>query len=163
MRILEETGVELKTLSTSVDVTVPAPSTATRNRDSLAAMASGGGLTSFSCLEHTNWTTGEPTFLYQDIQVDQRALYARVFGAQDRIGEFSLGYALIVALAAVDGLFLIIEFTTLVMGLALARSITDRFTNSSWGLRTSVGVTSDIGSWCRHATSSASWPSRSTP
>ena len=62
--------------------------------------------------------------LYQEIRVAPAALYQRMFGAQSRIGQFSLGYAFLFALAIVGVLFLVIEFTALIMGLALARSIT---------------------------------------
>ena len=52
------------------------------------------------------------------------AFYQRVFGAQARIGDVSLGYAILVALVAVGGLFLVIELAASVMGFALAKSIT---------------------------------------
>ena len=52
------------------------------------------------------------------------AFYERVFGAQARIGDQSLGYAFLIALASVGTLFLIIEFTALAMGFVLAKSIT---------------------------------------
>ena len=82
------------------------------------------GLAWFSFLGYTSWSTGEPGLVYQEIRVSPVALYNRMFGAQSRIGQFSLGYAFLIALAIVGVLFLIIEFTALIMGLALARSIT---------------------------------------
>jgi sigma-B regulation protein RsbU (phosphoserine phosphatase) len=47
-----------------------------------------------------------------------------VFGAQSQVGSGGLGYAFLVALVVIGGLFFVIECTALVMGMALARSIT---------------------------------------
>ena len=47
-----------------------------------------------------------------------------MLGAQERSGDVGLGDAILVALQIVGGLFLIIEITALVMGFALAKSIT---------------------------------------
>ena len=52
------------------------------------------------------------------------ALYAWLSQAQGRIGALSFGQVLLYVLLALGGLFLIIEIGALVMGLALARSIT---------------------------------------
>ena len=131
LRILEQTGVELGGVTATLDTAVNGEADGSREGQAipptdatLNPIASSGGLAWFSFLEHTNWATGEPEFLYQEIRVDPRALYARVFGAQARIGDVSLGYAFLVALTAVGGLFLIIELAAFVMGFALARSIT---------------------------------------
>jgi len=119
LRLIDQTGVELREIAFDLSDTAP------RSSSSLTQSAAGtGGLTWFSFLEYTNWTTGEPGFVYQEFRVAPEALYRRVFGAQARIGDFSLGYAFLVALAVVGVFFLVIEFTALVMGLALARSIT---------------------------------------
>ena len=134
LRLLEQTGVQLREIAPASENAesppinalnqsspVGAPATSAAGFDSLTAT---GGLTWFSRLEYTDWTTGEPGALYQEISVAPAVLYGRMFGAQARIGEFSLGYAFLVALTIVGVLFLVIEFTALVMGLALARSIT---------------------------------------
>ena len=89
-----------------------------------STLTSDGGLSWISFLEHTDWATGVPGFLNLQIRVPPRSFYQRVFGSQARIGEVSLGYAFLVALALVGVLFLVIEFAALVMGFALARSIT---------------------------------------
>ena len=117
--LLEQTGVELREITFDSEDDAPAPAD-----DSVAPRILTDGLTWFSFLGYTNWTTGEPGLLYQEIRVAPAVLYDRMFGAQSRIGEFSLGYAFLFALAIVGVLFLVIEFTVLIMGLALARSIT---------------------------------------
>ena len=58
------------------------------------------------------------------MRVSPAALYPLVFGSQARIGDFNLGYAYLAVFVVVAALFLIIEAGALVMGLALARSIT---------------------------------------
>ena len=68
--------------------------------------------------------SGQPRYLTLQIRVSPTAFYQRVFGAQARIGDVSLGYAILVALVAVGGLFLVIELAAFVMGFALAKSIT---------------------------------------
>ena len=83
-----------------------------------------GGLSWPYILEQTDWESGEEGLLTFEIGVPPQAFYARVFGAQARIGDVGLGYAFLVALAAVGALFLIIEITAFVMGFALAKSIT---------------------------------------
>ena len=71
-----------------------------------------GVLTWVSFLEHTDWTTGQTEFLNLQTMVDPRTVYQRLLGAQTQVGTGGVG------------LFLVIEVTALVMGLALARSIT---------------------------------------
>ena len=135
LNLLEQTGVELREItlvsddvdrSSAESLTQRAPPRPppTPTDDSLAPRALTDGLTWFSFLGYTNWVTGEPGLLYQEIRVAPAALYQRMFGAQSRIGQFSLGYTFLFALAIVGVLFLVIEFTALIMGLALARSIT---------------------------------------
>ena len=92
--------------------------------DEPAAFVSARGLAWFTLIEYTSWESGETRLLRLGVRVPLLALYQRVFGAQARIGEVEFGYLLLVALAAVAGLFLVLELAALVMGLALARSIT---------------------------------------
>ena len=131
LHILEQTGVEVGNVTENLTSTgEPLSSGPVDGRPIRAAenqlnpIAASGALAWFSFLEHTNWGSGQAEFPYQDLRVDPQALYARIFGAQARIGDVSLGYAFLVALAAVAALFLIIELTALFMGLTLARSIT---------------------------------------
>ena len=88
------------------------------------AFVTADGLAWFTVLEHTDWESGRPQLLALNVRVSPAVLYQNVFGAQARIGEFSLGYAYLVVFVVVVLLFVIIEAGALVMGLALARSIT---------------------------------------
>lgn len=88
------------------------------------AFVSADGLAWFTVVEHTDWESGREQLLALNVRVSPAALYQNVFGAQARIGEFSLGYAYLVVFVVVVLLFVIIEAVALVMGLALARSIT---------------------------------------
>ena len=88
------------------------------------AFVSADGLAWFTVLEHTDWDSGRAQLLALNVRVSPAVLYQTVFGAQARIGEFSLGYAYLVVFVVVVLLFVIIEAVALVMGLALARSIT---------------------------------------
>ncbi len=119
VHLLEQTGVELREITLDSDALDVDPAD-----DSLTPLTLTDGLAWVAFVGYTNWTTGEPGVLYQEIRVAPAALYDRMFGAQSRIGQFGLGYAFLLALAVVGVLFLVIEFTALVMGLALARSIT---------------------------------------
>lgn len=103
-------------LETEPVVMVPAPKS--------PSVVSSDGLGWFTFLEFADWETGARRLLTLQIRVSPAAYYQRIFGAQARIGDVSLGYALLVALVAIGGLFLVIEFAAFVMGLALAKSIT---------------------------------------
>ena len=103
--------------------------------DESDAVVSARGIAWFTFLEHTDWESGEIRFLRLGVRVPLLALYQRVFGAQARIGDVGLGYLLLAALAAVAALFLVIELAALVMGLALARSITGAVHELSVGTR----------------------------
>lgn len=85
---------------------------------------SADGLSWFTVLEHRDWETGRRQLLALNVRVSPAALYGSIFGAQARIGEFSLGYAYLAVFVAVAVLFVAIETGALLMGLALARSIT---------------------------------------
>ena len=76
------------------------------------------------CWSIPDWDSGRAQLLALNVRVSPAVLYQTVFGAQARIGEFSLGYAYLVVFVVVVLLFVIIEAVALVMGLALARSIT---------------------------------------
>ncbi|MCE2542256.1 MAG: SpoIIE family protein phosphatase [Acidobacteria bacterium] len=87
------------------------------------AFVSADGLAWFTVLQHTDWESGNRQFLALNVRVSPAALYRNVFGAQARIGDFSLGYAYLAVFVVVALLFLIIEAGALVMGIALASSI----------------------------------------
>ena len=76
-------------------------------------------------LDHVDWTTGRTEPLPMNIGLSVTAIYARLSASQASLGGTrSFGDLLLVLLLFVSGLFLIIEVVALVMGLALARSIT---------------------------------------
>jgi serine phosphatase RsbU (regulator of sigma subunit) len=76
-------------------------------------------------LDDVDWRTGEPGTVATSIAMSISDIYRRISAAPvAQIGNFSFGQMLLVLLAVVAGLFLVIEFVALGMGLALARSIT---------------------------------------
>ena len=74
-----------------------------------------------SFLECTDWPTGTTRTDRIETRVHVGDFYDRILGAQAQLGGVNL---LLVALVAIGGLFLVIESVALVMGLALAKSIT---------------------------------------
>jgi sigma-B regulation protein RsbU (phosphoserine phosphatase) len=76
-------------------------------------------------LDHVDWITGKTEPLPVNIGLSVRAIYQRLSASQASLGGTrSFGDLLLWLLLFVAGLFLIIEAGALVMGLALARSIT---------------------------------------
>jgi serine phosphatase RsbU (regulator of sigma subunit) len=76
-------------------------------------------------LEHTRWDTGEAAPITAQIRVNLRNIYDRISGTPlQQIGSFNFGQILLILVAAVGGLFLIIQGVAFAMGLGLARSIT---------------------------------------
>ncbi len=125
-KLYERTGVKAGavTLSTpNADGTVSSAS---------VARASGTSLNSFSLFRNTvslfdayDWATGEPLRATVPLTFRMGELFERLSDAQSmQLGSVSLGDAFRFFLVVVAVLFLIIELVALVMGLALARSIT---------------------------------------
>jgi serine phosphatase RsbU (regulator of sigma subunit) len=77
-------------------------------------------------LDFTDWQTGRTGNLTVAIGMSIAEIYSRISGAPvTRIGGvFTFGQMLLLLLSVVGGLFLVIQFIAMVMGLALARSIT---------------------------------------
>jgi sigma-B regulation protein RsbU (phosphoserine phosphatase) len=76
-------------------------------------------------LDHVDWITGKTGPMPMNIGLSVPAIYQRLSASQASLGGTrSFGDLLLVMLLFVSGLFLIIEVGALVMGLALARSIT---------------------------------------
>ena len=76
-------------------------------------------------LDHVDWPTGDTAPLTLNIGLSVQAIYQRLSASQASLGgPRSYGDLLLVILLIISGLFLIIEVGALVMGLALARSIT---------------------------------------
>ena len=89
-----------------------------------AAPASGAGLPWVAFLERTDWETGTADSVGLAIGVPPAALYQSLFGSHARIGDVDVGSIFLGGLAVVGGLFLVMQGAALVMGFALARSIT---------------------------------------
>lgn len=76
-------------------------------------------------LDHVDWPTGEPESASVSILLNSFAIYDRISVMSPvRVGEMTFGQVLLVVLAAVGGLFLIIQFVALAIGFVLARQIT---------------------------------------
>ena len=112
-RIAEATGVEV------TGPAFPGPEPAAGG-----GFASGGGLAWVAFLERTDWRTGGAGAVGLGIRVPPVALYQHLFGANARIGDVDVGSLFVSALAVVGALFLVMQGAALVMGFALARTIT---------------------------------------
>lgn len=75
-------------------------------------------------LDYTDWTSGRTAPITWAIDLNIARIYDRLSSTQARIGNRSFGQILLVLLAVVASLFLIIEVVALIMGFALAKSIT---------------------------------------
>lgn len=119
----ESTGVKAGPVSIGGDTSAPLP-----------AIASGGdgGRQGFSLfgrgvtiLDASDWDSGAVHRATISNSYRMRELYEKLSEAQSaQMGTMSLGQAILYILVVVAILFLIIEFVALIMGLALARSIT---------------------------------------
>ena len=74
--------------------------------------------------DYTDWESGQTGQLGVATRVGLGDMFQRISAAQSLLGSFSLGDLFLVAMGVIAGLFLIIEVAALVMGFALARSIT---------------------------------------
>jgi len=87
--------------------------------------APGGPLSWVTFLDFHDWTSGEPGTLLVSTQLSIQDILSRLLAAQGLVGDRPFGQALLrVLLYVVGGLFLVIEVIALVVGSALARSIT---------------------------------------
>ena len=124
-RIADATGIEVTGEAfAAADPTGGAAPAARVEGDATAGFASGGGLAWVAFLERTDWETGEPGAVGLGIRVPPAALYQHLFGSHARIGDVDVGSIFLGALAVVGALFLVMQGAALVMGFALARSIT---------------------------------------
>ena len=74
-----------------------------------------------SFVEYTDWPTDTTRTIAIEINVHVGDCYDRILGAQSRLAGVNV---FLVVLGIIGGLFLVIESVALVMGLALAKSIT---------------------------------------
>ena len=125
-RLYERTGVKAGA------VTLSTPNADGSLSSTSAARTPSTSLNSFSLFRNTvslfdsyEWTTGEPLRATVPLTFRMGELFERLSDAQSmQLGSVSLGDAFRFFLVVVAVLFLIIELVALVMGLALARSIT---------------------------------------
>jgi len=74
-------------------------------------------------LDYTDWASGTQSGATLAMRINAWAIYDRLSAASASVGE-NFGQLLLAVLALVGGLFLIIQFVALVIGLLLARQIT---------------------------------------
>jgi len=125
-QVRRETGVEILEVSALVE-----PAQAVRplpGRESvqgLIAGRDGSGILGKlpSLLEYHDWTSGESGTLTVSTQLRVAELYDHISSVPGLVGR-NFGQGLLLALFIIGGLFLIIQAVALVMGLALAKSIT---------------------------------------
>jgi sigma-B regulation protein RsbU (phosphoserine phosphatase) len=122
-RLREDSSVELTTVKviTGGQHILPGRSDAGTGSDDASAS---GPLTSISFLEHRDWLTGMTGTLQASMQLSVRRIYARISAAQGSIDGRSLSSGFLGLLVIVGLLLLFIQVVAVVMGLALARSIT---------------------------------------
>ena len=118
-RIADATGIEVTGRAFAGSVPDGAPPGARVEGDTTAGFASVGGLAWVVFLERTDWGTGDTQAVGLTIRVPPTALYQHLFGSHARIGDVNVG-----SLSVVGALFLVMQGAALVMGFALARSIT---------------------------------------
>ena len=75
-------------------------------------------------LDHTDWATGAQSGATLAMRINAWAIYDRLSAASASVGEMNFGQLLLAVLALVGGLFLIIQFVALIIGVLLARQIT---------------------------------------
>ena len=128
-QLRKDTGVQVKdvTAINTGDKSDPNPNPLPA-RAGVTGGASGvgtGPLSWVTFLEYRDWKSGQPGTLLVSTQLSISEIYSRMSAAQGVIGNRSFGSALLlVLLVVVGGLFLVIEGVALVVGFALAKSIT---------------------------------------
>ena len=129
-RLRRETGVDVRSVSTvgvagsTAQPLEGRPGRAAGGSGEAAAPAS-GPFSWVTFLNYRDWTDGQPGTLLVSTQLSIPDMYARISAAQGLVGDRPFGQALLVVLlVVVGGLFLVIEVVALIVGSALARSIT---------------------------------------
>ena len=129
VRLREETGISLRAVSLmSGTGALPMPG---REPASPAGIAPADGATTSALqptwvvfLEFTDWATGRTGTATLSIVLSVREIYARLSPSRVGGSGLSFGQLLVAIIVLVGVLFLIIQFVALLIGLALARSIT---------------------------------------
>ena len=82
------------------------------------------GLSGVGLWDAVDWESGEARTVNRPIRITPAAFYARLFGTVDMTDPVAAHSTFLLLLAVIGGLFLVIEVAALVMGGALAKSIT---------------------------------------
>jgi sigma-B regulation protein RsbU (phosphoserine phosphatase) len=125
-RLRAETGVEIARITRTSEALTPGAA-ARLAPDGQPAPAGGGatsGLSWVTFLNARDWQTGTARPLLVATELSVAEVYDLITAAQGMPGNRSAGNVLLILLVVVGGLFLIIQFVALVLGLVLARSIT---------------------------------------
>jgi sigma-B regulation protein RsbU (phosphoserine phosphatase) len=143
-RVEAATGIELEPMGGLADETLD-PS----------RLASAEGLAWVVFLEPVDWASGAEQAGNLFIRVPAAGFMDQFFGTEVGTEELSVRYFFLVLLATLGGLFLVIELSAFVMGLALARSITgsihalsvgtDRIRRGDFSRRISVASGDQLG------------------
>ena len=118
-RVREATGAEVGDPALLPGGGAGAPQPTVTVDDQVGRASDGVAWVSF--LEYNDWPTGTTRTVSIKIRVHVGDVYVRILGAQSRLGGVNVS---VVALAIIGGLFLVIQSVALVMGFALAKSIT---------------------------------------
>ena len=116
-----------------------------------------GGFQWVGYFDLLDWSTGEQGRGTVNFRFFPTTFYDQVA----RGGDFSLARIFLLLMMAIGGMFLTIEAVALVMGFALARSITGAVHELFTGTERVRGGTGPIGYRWRPGTSWVSWPGRS--
>jgi serine phosphatase RsbU (regulator of sigma subunit) len=125
-QLREDAGIQLRQVSvvqTSGDDVRPAIGLPVPRLPSAEPEPS-GALSWVTLVDYTDWATGRTATVAWAIALNIPQVYDRLSATEARIGNRSFGQILLVLLTIVAALFLVIEVVALVMGFALARSIT---------------------------------------
>lgn len=126
LRLREETGIELRNISVmraeSGAIPVPGRQGAEAARPVTSSTAGRFQPTWVVFLDFTDWATGRTGSAALSIGLRIGEIYDRL--SPSKFGTRSFGQVLVFFIVLVGVLFLLIQFVALVMGLALARSIT---------------------------------------
>jgi sigma-B regulation protein RsbU (phosphoserine phosphatase) len=133
-QLLDDTGVELRDISIVFSSTNVAPEPIGGGAPAAARSAfhPSGGIVSalvdrpldwVAFFDATDWETGFTKPVAAAIRTSLRSMWRHV-APVERLGNVSFAQVLLTLMAVVGGLFLVIQILALIMGLALARSIT---------------------------------------
>jgi serine phosphatase RsbU (regulator of sigma subunit) len=123
-RLREDTGIGLRHVNVREGQTGAGPMLGRRQPRRSDTVTDGSGFQPPAFLNYTDWSTGrigEATLLVEASVTD---LYSRLAPTRGAESGPTLGERLLLVIVIIGVLFLVIQFVALLMGLALARSIT---------------------------------------